>query len=151
MFQTIVFAYDGSTECHNALEEGIALATRFCANCHLLAVVPLPPALAMAAGPLPEGFLESEQANINAVLEKGVSRLREAGLNATGLVRMWADPTEAIVTFACETGADLVIVGHQRRTAFDRWWRGSVGHSLLDDLPCSLFVSMPRGVAKRGK
>jgi nucleotide-binding universal stress UspA family protein len=38
MFQTIVLAYDGSAECRDALTDGIALATRFDARCHLLAV-----------------------------------------------------------------------------------------------------------------
>lgn len=151
MFQTIVFAYNGSAECRNALEEGIALAACFSATCHLLAVVPSPPALAMVTGPLPEGLLDSEMASMNAVLEQGVSHLRDNGLKVTGTVRMWEEPTEAIANFAHETGADLVIVGHHQRSTFDRWWRGSVGHSLLDLLPCSLFVSMPRNAAKQNE
>jgi nucleotide-binding universal stress UspA family protein len=57
MFQTIVFAYDGSAECRDSLEEGIALASRFNARCHLLAVVPPLPPMALAAGPLPEGWV----------------------------------------------------------------------------------------------
>lgn len=145
MLKIIVFAYDGSTECRNALKEGISLACRFNATCHLLAVVPAPPAMAMVAGPLPDGLLERETANIQEILDKGVSQFRECGLNVTGAVRMWEDPNEAIADFAGEIGADLVIVGHRRRSALDRWWRGSVGHSLLDQLPCSLYVAMPRG------
>ncbi len=145
MLKTIVFAYDGSTKCRNALEEGIALAARLNATCHLLAVVPAPPALALAVGPLPDGLLERETAERKEVLDKGVERLRERGLNISGTLRMWEDPTEAIADFADEIGADLVIVGHHRRSALDRWWCGSVGHSLLDQLPCSLYVAMPRG------
>ncbi len=144
MFQTLVLAYDGSAECRNALEEGIVLATRFNATCHLLAVVPPPPALAMVAGPLPDGLLERETAAMTAVLEQGVSHLRDRGLTATGEVRMWEEPSEAIADFARESSADLVIVGHHQRSTFDRWWRGSVGHSLLDHLSCSLYVCMPR-------
>jgi nucleotide-binding universal stress UspA family protein len=151
MFQTIVFAYDGSVECRNALEEGIALAVCFSATCHLLAVIPSPPALSMVAGPLPEGLLEKETDRINAVLEQGVSHLRDNGLQVTGTVRMWEEPTEAIASFARETDADLVIVGHHQRATFDRWWHGSVGHSLLDRLPCSLFVSMPRNAVKQSE
>ena len=149
MLQTIVFAYDGSTECRNALEEGIALATRFNATCHLLAVIPPPPALAMAAGPLSEGLMESENNSMNQVLEEGVARLRAAGLDATGAIRTWEEPNEAIVHFASEVSADLVIVGHRRCSAFARWWRGSSAHSLLDELPCSLFVSMPRSETRK--
>jgi nucleotide-binding universal stress UspA family protein len=64
-------------------------------------------------------------------------------------LKVWEEPNEAIGAFARETGADLVIIGHHHRTAFSRWWHGSVGHSLLDQLSCSLLVSMPGGVAKR--
>ncbi|MDD3610327.1 MAG: universal stress protein [Halothiobacillaceae bacterium] len=144
MFQTIVFAYDGSAECQDALEEGIALSSRFNARCHLLAVVPPLSPYFLAAGPLPEDLSEKDRAYISAILEIGLARLREAGLDATGSIRIWEAPAEAIGDFVREVGADLVIVGHHRRSALDRWWRGSVGHSLLDKLPCSLFVSMPR-------
>jgi nucleotide-binding universal stress UspA family protein len=144
MLKTIVFAYDGSEECRNALEEGVALATRLDAACHLLAVVPAPPALAMVGGPLPSDLLEKEKANMQEILDRGVAHLSEKGLSVTGSIRMWEEPNEAIVDFAQEIGADLVIVGHHRRSALNRWWCGSVGHSLLDNLPCSLFVAMPR-------
>lgn len=147
MFRTILFAYDGSAECRNALKEGIALASRFEATCHLLAVVPPPPALALVAGSLPEGLLERETASMQALLEQCVAHLRDQGLKVNGVVKMWEEPTQAIASVAREIDADLVIVGHQQRSSFDRWWSGSVGHSLLDQLPCSLLVSMPRNAA----
>jgi nucleotide-binding universal stress UspA family protein len=147
MFQTIVFAYDGSPECRDALKAGIELAGRLKARYHLLAVVPAPPAIALAAGPLPDSYLEHAQADIDKVLEEGLALLRQAGLDAVGSVKIWKEPAEAIGLFAREVGADVVVVGHHRRSAIDRWWHGSVGHSLLDRLPCSLFVSMPRAAA----
>lgn len=149
MFQTVVFAYDGSAECRDALEEGVALASRFNARCHLLAVIPPLPPLALAAGPLLEGVQTGEQSRISAILEDGLARLRQAGLEAEGILRMDESPIEAIAAVALETEADLVVIGHHRRQAFDRWWRGSLGHSLLDHLPCSLFVSMPGGATKK--
>ena len=149
MFQTIVLAYDGSAECRDALTDGIALATRFSARCHLLAVVPPMNSMAIASGYMPEGLLDSEQAHYNGILEGGVSRLRQAGVQATGTLKTWVDPSQAIGAFAQETGADLVVIGHHRRSTLERWWRGSVGHHLLDHLPCSLLVSMHDDAAKR--
>lgn len=67
MFQTIVFAYDGSAECRDALEEGIALASRFNASCHLLAVVPPLSPYFLAAGPLSEDLSEKDRAYISIV------------------------------------------------------------------------------------
>ena len=85
----------------------------------------------------------------NGILEEGVSRLRQAGVQATGTLKTWEDPSQAIGAFAQETGADLVVIGHHRRSTLERWWRGSVGHHLLDHLPCSLLVSMHDDAAKR--
>jgi len=145
MFNTIVFAYDGSAECRDALDEGIALASRFNARCYLLAVIlPLHP-LALVAGPLPDEVIDEERSYVSTILEEGLARLRQAGVEATGILRTDESPVEAIAAIARETRADLVVIGHHRCSAFDRWWRGSVGHSLLDQLPCGLFVSMPKG------
>lgn len=151
MFQNIVFAYDGSTECWEALDEGIALASRFNARCHLLAIVPPPPPMALAVGPLPAGWLKEEQSRVSAILEQGLASLRQVGMDATGSLRIWEEPSEAIGAFAREIGADLIVIGHHRRSAFERWWRGSVGHSLLDHLSCSLFISMPPRIEQHAR
>ncbi len=75
MFNTIVFAYDGSAECRDALEEGIALASRFNARCYLLAVIlPLHP-LALVAGPLPDEVIDEERSYVSTILEEGLARL----------------------------------------------------------------------------
>lgn len=50
---------------------------------------------------------------------------------------------------ASEVDAYFVVVGHHRRSAIDRLWHGSVDHTLLDRLPCSLFVSVSRSAANR--
>jgi nucleotide-binding universal stress UspA family protein len=53
----------------------------------------------------------------------------------------FGEPSHQIATVAREIGADLVVVGHRHQSAFARWWRGSVGAHLLDDLRCSLLVA----------
>src|SRR5512142_3246967 len=143
MFDTIVFAYDGSAECQEALAEGIALASRFEARCYLLAVVPAPSALALAEGPIPTELVERDESEVMEILQKGVERLRRAGIDAYGHLASDESPARAIGDYAREVKANLVIVGHHQRSAVKRWWYGSVGHSLLDHLPCSLLVSMP--------
>jgi nucleotide-binding universal stress UspA family protein len=40
--------------------------------------------------------------------------------------------------------ADLIVVGHRRQSAFDRWWSGQKGAYLMDYTDCSLLV--PRNV-----
>lgn len=143
MFKTIVFAYDGSVECRDAFDEGVALASRFQARCFLLAVIPPVPAIARAEDPVGENLLEKDGSSLGAILDEGVTRMKQAGIDATGYLRSDEEPARAIGAFAAEVGADLIIVGHHRRTALERWWHGSLGHALLDHVPCSVFVSMP--------
>jgi nucleotide-binding universal stress UspA family protein len=148
MFQTIIFAYDGSAECRDAFEEGIVLASRFQARCFLLAVIPPLPAT-YAEGPVSDELLAGDRAAVQAILDEGVSRMRQAGIEATGHLQTDEEPAKAIGAFAANVSADLIIVGHHRRTAIQRWWHGSVGHALLDHVPCSVFVSMPKGSSPR--
>src|SRR3989344_3277126 len=49
-------------------------------------------------------------------------------------------PVEEICRSAKEVGADLIVLGHNQTTSFAaRWWKGSVGASLLDYAPCSIL------------
>ncbi|HEY0721215.1 MAG TPA: universal stress protein [Gammaproteobacteria bacterium] len=144
MFQNIVFAYDGSAECRDAFEEGIALASRFQARCFLLAVISPPPALSLAEGHINDELLQPDRDTLHAILDEDIARLRQAGIAATGHLKTDEAPAKAIGAFATEVGADLIIIGHHRRATLARWWHGSVGHALLDHVPCSVFVSMPR-------
>ena len=59
--------------------------------------------------------------------------------SAAKLVR--GQPAEEIGNFAKEIGADLIIVGHRRQSAFDRWWSGPKRAYLMDYTDCSLLVA----------
>ena len=142
-YRTIVFAYDGSAEGQAALSEGIDLAGLVGARCHLLAVMAVPPEAKYSQVVVPEDCLDEDYARINHILEEGIERFRNAGLEVDGVIRV-GEAAPVIGEYASEVEADLVVVGHRRRGPLDRWWHGSVGHSLLDTLPCSLLVAMPR-------
>ena len=44
---------------------------------------------------------------------------------------------------ASEWRADLIVVGHQRRASLAaRWWRNSMGASLIEYAPCSVLIAM---------
>ena len=143
MFQTIVFAYDGSAECRDAYEEGIELASRFHARCYVLAVIRPQPEISFVEGRVSDEVLEQDRSELIAILKEGVRRMRQAGIDAAGHIQIDEEPTQAISAFATEKDADLIIIGHQRRSTLKGWWHGSVGHSLLDHAPCSVLVSMP--------
>jgi nucleotide-binding universal stress UspA family protein len=74
------------------------------------------------------------------VFSEGVARLKQLGFDPIAkMVR--GEPAQEIGNFAREVGADLIIVGHRRQSAFDRWWSGPKGAYLTDYTDCSLLVA----------
>jgi nucleotide-binding universal stress UspA family protein len=126
-YRKILLAYNGSKEGRRALLECADLAGFLQAETHLLAVASMPPSLFLTEGFVPEELLEEEKKRTHAVLDEGIRTLRDRGFNAKGLA------------------VDLVVVGHNQNTSFAaRWWKGSVGASLLDYSPCSILIALSR-------
>jgi nucleotide-binding universal stress UspA family protein len=139
MYKRILLAYDGSVEGRTALREGALFARQCGAEVFLLAVLVEPGALL-----LPEVVLAGPAAQMEGdfmeILNEGVARLRKLGFDPTAkLVR--GQPAEEIGNFARQIGADLIVVGHRRQSAFDRWWSGPKGAYLMDYTDCSLLVA----------
>ena len=94
---------------------------------------------------MPEELLEEEKKRTQTVLDEGIRTLRERGFNATGQLAV-GEPVEEICRLAKALGVDLIVVGHNQNTSFAaRWWKGSVGASLLDYAPCSLLIALSQG------
>ena len=144
-YRKILLAYNGSKEGKLALLECAGLAGFLQAETHLLAVASMPPSLFLTEGFVPEELLEEEKKRTRAVLDEGIRTLRDRGFNATGQLAV-GEPVEEICRLAKTLGADLVVLGHNQNTSFAaRWWKGSVGASLLDYSPCSILVAMSKG------
>ena len=143
-YRKILLAYDGSQEGKRALLEAADLAGFLQAETHLLAVATMPPSLFLTEGFVPEELLEEEKKRSQAVLDEGIRNLRERGFTAQGHLAV-GEPVEEICRLAKSVGADLVVVGHNQKTSFAaRWWKGSVGATLLDHAPCSILIALSR-------
>ena len=125
MYKHILLAYDGSVEGRTALREGALLARQSGAEVFLLAVLVdtgtllLPEvALAGASAKMEDDFTE--------IFNEGVARLRKLGFDPTAKL-MKGQPAEEVGNFARQIEADLIVVGHRRQSAFDRWWSGPKG------------------------
>jgi len=141
-YQRILLAYNGSKEGRRALFECADLATFFGGETHLLAVASMPPSLFLTEGFVPEELLEEEKKRTQTVLDEGIRTLRDRGFNATGHLAV-GEPVEEICRLAKSLHSDLIVVGHNQNTSFAaRWWKGSVGASLLDYSPCSILIAM---------
>ncbi|HYD56325.1 MAG TPA: universal stress protein [Burkholderiales bacterium] len=143
-YRKILLAYNGSHEGRRALLECADLASFLGAETCLLAVATMPPSLFLTEGFVPEELLEEEKKRTQAVLEEGIRMLRERGFNASGQLAV-GEPVEEICRMAKDIRADLVVVGHNQNTSFAaRWWKGSVGATLLDYAPCSILIALSR-------
>lgn len=144
-YRKILLAYNGSQEGKRALVECAELANFLQAETHLLAVASMPPSLFLTEGFVPEELLEEEKKRTQSVLDEGIRTLRERGFNAAGHLAV-GEPVEEICRVAKELGADLIVIGHNQKTSFAaRWWKGSVGVSLLDHAPCSILIALSKG------
>lgn len=143
-YRKILLAYNGSAEGKRALVECAELANFLGAETHLLAVASMPPSLFLTEGFVPEELLEEEKKRTQTVLDEGIASLKEKGFNAAGHLAV-GEPVEEICRLAKELSVDLIVVGHNQNTSFAaRWWKGSVGASILDYAPCSLLVALSR-------
>ena len=143
-YRKILLAYDGSQEGKRALLECADLASFLQADTCLLAVATMPPSLFLTEGFVPEELLEEEKKRTQNVLDEGIRTLRERGFNASGQLAV-GEPVEEICRAAKSMGADLVVVGHNQKTSFaSRWWKGSVGATLLDYAPCSILIALAK-------
>jgi nucleotide-binding universal stress UspA family protein len=142
MYQKILLAYDGSEQGKQALLECADLAKLTGAETHLLAVVRMPSGLFLAEGFIPENLLDEEKKRTEEVLKEGTKKLTDMGFRAQGRIA-FGEPIEEICSLAEEVSADLIVVGHQRRASMAaRWWRSSVGSSLIEYAPCSVLIAM---------
>ena len=142
MFKKILLAYNGSLEGKTALLQCAELASYGHSETHLLAVAGMPSSMFLTEGFLPEELLEEEKKRAQEVLEEGTSQLKEKGFTVSGHLAV-GEPVEEICRLAAELSVDLIIVGHQQKASFaTRWWRGSVGKSLLDSAPCSVLIGL---------
>jgi len=143
-YRKILLAYDGSQEGKRALLETADLASFLQAETHLLAVATMPPSLFLTEGFVPEELLEEEKKRSQTVLDEGIRNLRERGFTAQGHLAV-GEPVEEICRLAKSVGVDLIVVGHNQKTSFAaRWWKGSVGATLLDHAPCSILIALSR-------
>jgi nucleotide-binding universal stress UspA family protein len=143
-YSKILLAYNGSAEGKRALLECAELANFLHAETHLLAVASMPPSLFLTEGFVPEELLDEEKKRTQTVLDEGIATLKGRGFDAEGHLAV-GEPVEEICRLAKELGVNLVVIGHNQNTSFAaRWWKGSVGASLLDYAPCSILIALSR-------
>ncbi|MGH6966101.1 MAG: universal stress protein [Phenylobacterium sp.] len=135
MWKRIVLASEGTYEGLIALLEGALLTRSEGASVHLVVISPTPMGSAVT-GEIDVGGVE----DAGRLVRLGLQRLARLGVPAMGEVGH-GDPPPIIVRTARAFLANLVVVGHRRRSLIERWWSGQAGGYLVDHLDCSVLLA----------
>lgn len=143
MYKKIVLAYDGTDANLQALIHGRDFAYHADSEFYLLAVVPYD-SITMghesAYFDLKPNQIEEDQCL--KILNEGIAQLTEMNIFASGAV-LKGHPVDQIVYYAKSIEAQLIIVGHKHREHWlQRWWRGTISKSLIENAHCSVLVSI---------
>ncbi|WDF72492.1 universal stress protein [Novosphingobium sp. KACC 22771] len=139
MFQKILVAHDGTGPGDIALHRGAELARLCKAELHVLGVVATAGGMLLDPAVVSDELLETERTYLRDALDASVHELRGKGVKAMACIRDGA-PAYEIVDYAHEIKADLVVVGHSAKGLLACWFEGSVGSSLLAQMPCNVLV-----------
>jgi nucleotide-binding universal stress UspA family protein len=147
MFETIVWATDGSAGADRALPYAKELVAREGAN---LVVVHVKELMVGRAGGYPV-FADDEEAE--ARIRAQVEKLREEGLDVTLEVPTAAgsQPAHLIAEVAEEVGADAILIGRRGHGPLAGLLLGSIAHRLLHIAPCPVIAVADRDRAPRLK
>lgn len=138
MYKRILLAYDGSVEGRTALREGALLARQCGAQVFLLSVLVDTGTFLLADVAHAGAFVQVEDA-FTDVLDEGVARLKQLGFDPVAKM-VKGEPAKEIGADATQIEADLIVVGHRRQGAFDRWWSGPRGACTILIAVCWLPV-----------
>lgn len=150
MYKTIVLAYDGSEAGQQALLDCRDIGQWSHAKLHLVAVMPPPaPAMAVEVWSYSPEVEMAERARYQAVLDSGIERLRDCGLEVDGRL-VTGTAVDEIVQVAKTVEAELIVVGHKHLESWaERWWRGSVSKNLIEHSHCSVLVVITHGTTTK--
>lgn len=140
MFRRVLLAYDGTVEGRRALRQGADVVYCMKSEVHLLAICHNLLSSAIPEGVTPE-LARGEERRAQAILDEGVARLKEHGVEAHGTLE-YGNAVDRIAEAAERIGADLIVVGHKHRSRLARWWSESDEESLLERVRCSVLVAV---------
>ncbi|WP_019917663.1 universal stress protein [Methyloversatilis discipulorum] len=140
MYSKVLLAYDGSESGRRALLECADINDLLHAEIHLLAVAPIAATLFVAEGFVADVPQEEENERFAEVLKEGLDQLKARGVTAEGHL-VTGDAVREISRLARELHVDLIVIGHTHHASrLERWWKGSVGASLVEEAPCNILI-----------
>ena len=136
MIKKIMVAYDGSKESYSAFLLGIDMAKKFEAYIEVFSVVRAldPPESIETDDNLIRGSEYYEK-----LLQKLIQESKDKGITINTQIAM-GHPAEEIIQHAEKDGFDLIVIGHQTKNIFGRWFLGSISDKVIHHAPCNVIV-----------
>jgi nucleotide-binding universal stress UspA family protein len=143
VFTRIVVGTDGSDTAAGAVRQAIDLAKLAGAELSIVsAFAPVSSRRVEAEkldAPADVQYEIGPREDVNLVLDAAAAEARKAGVEVqTHPVE--ADPADAILNVAEQTGADLIVVGNKGMTGARRYLLGSVPNNISHHAPCSVMI-----------
>lgn len=143
-FGNIVAAYDGSKDSAKAIKIACSLAAKYRSRLTVVHVYSSPLVLFTAGTgmPMPDYKVMDDAAKEAGMrtLARGVELASAEGAKAKGELLEAQSKVEAIVGFASNEKADLIVVGTRGMTGFKKLLLGSVSSGLVSNAPCPVLV-----------
>ena len=140
-FSKIVIGVDGSKESIEAANYAIGLAKKDNAQLIVLTVLKLPSFYGWSAIEAPKEWQEKDRVETQQWFDKISQMAKENNVEVrTQIIERPISIEAAIVNFAEEEKADLIVVGTRGRTGFSKQLLGSVASGIVTYAHCAVMV-----------
>ncbi|MEF8778391.1 MAG: universal stress protein, partial [Natronomonas sp.] len=137
-YRDVLVPTDGSDCAERALSVGVDIASMETAALHLVSVI-AHSTLGLDRGDVLRTTRLEERAN--ELIEEAEAFADDAGIGAVfGTVEEGSSVSQAILSYIDEEDVDLVVMGTQGRTGFDRYALGSVTEQLVRTAPVPVLT-----------
>ena len=136
MIQKILVPYNEGGSAEAAFNFGLNLAKQFNSQLFVLSViqVPEPPTEVET-----EAVIESATAHYQKLFHALHKKAQIAGITVhTSIVT--GHPEDQILMKAEKENIDVIVIGHQTRSGFGKWFLGSVTDRVVDHAQCTVVV-----------
>jgi nucleotide-binding universal stress UspA family protein len=140
--KTIVVGTDGSASSMRAVQAAADLAAALHAELHVACSVRLPndgTAISPMSPTFSPAWLEEAHADAAAAVARAAETARQAGATVTGDV-LSGEPAHALIDYAANVDADLLVLGSRGMRGTARFLLGSVPNRCAHHAGCSVLI-----------
>jgi len=136
MIQKILVPYNGGASADAAFNFALGLAKTYNSPVHVLSVIQL------AEPPMEvetEATIDNSTKHYHKYFTELHKKAQVAGVTVHASV-VTGHPEEQILMKAEKENIDVIVMGHQTRSKFGRWFIGSVTDRVVDHAQCTVIV-----------